>query len=105
MITEQAAENYTAAYTVTANEGAVLQAEPRSNSRQNTALALSAEEKIDTADKDIEFVFSNKYDLRPYALPAAGTDDVRPMLAIAFSGILMFAAVYYAVSRRRRSQD
>ena len=102
MVTEQAAENYTAFYTINANNGAVLQAEPRSNSKQNTALALSAEEKIDITDKDIEFVFTNKYDLRQYELPAAGTDDARPVLAIAFSGILLFAAVYYAVSRRRR---
>ena len=102
MITERASEDYIASYTVNANNGAVLQTTPRANDRRNTELSLNAEEKINTTDKDIEFVFTNKFDLRPYELPAAGTDDARPMLAIAFFGLLLFAGIFYTLSRKRR---
>ena len=103
MVTERASEDYLASYTIIANDAAVLQTAPRINDKKNTALSLNAEEKIDTTDKSIEFVFTNKYEFNPYQLPAAGTDDARSMFAIAFSGILLFAAVYYAVNRRRKT--
>ncbi len=104
MVEEQAMGSYIASYTTESNDGAVLQADlEKANAEKNTALDITIPEKVDAADRVIRFVFTNEYIFEPYVLPESGTNDIRPMLTILFSGMLAFAALYYAANRRKKA--
>ena len=104
-VTERASEDYYASYIVKSNTEAELQARPGSNEAKNTALSLNAAERIDTNDTDIEFVFTNRYEFKPYELPAAGTHDDRLKIVFLIFGMLTFAMTYYCVNRRKHKKS
>ena len=69
------------------------------------SLSLNEAEKVNTKDTDIEFVFTNKYEFKPYVLPAAGTNDQRMIYNLLFIGAVISAAVYLFVNRKKKTAD
>ena len=105
LVTESADGDYISSYTVKANTGSVLQTEDRANTVKNMSLSLNEAEKVNTTDTDIEFVFTNKYEFKPYVLPAAGTNDQRMIYNLLFIGAVISAAVYLFVNRKKKTAD
>ncbi len=101
-VTEQANTAYVVSYTVSSNEGAVLQTTAAGNTVRNKSLRLNAEEMVDTNDTDIEFVFNNQYEFIPYVLPAAGMNDMTALYASVLCCMLLCAAVY-VISAKEKS--
>ena len=100
-VTEQANAAYIASYTVSSNEGALLQTAPDGNTVRNKALSLNTEETVDSDDTDIVFVFNNRYEFIPYELPAAGMSDMRVLFAAVLFCMLVCTAVYVLSSQKK----
>ena len=101
MVSEHASGTYVASYTVNGNEGAVLQAQDSANTEVNTDISLNTAEIVDTNDKDIEFIFTNKYEFQPYELPEAGIPDERSMTFMLFAGFIAFAYIYMTANKKK----
>ena len=102
-VEEQAARNYIASYSISSDPLSVLQAHPASNNKPETPLSLDTAEYINYNDRDIEFVFTNKFEFQPYTLPASGFDDMRPAY-IALFILMAVCAMGYVYSARKGSR-
>ena len=99
-VTEPAMAFYQAEYQITGNDAAVIQQASFANTKTNTELA-TAEETVDANDLDINIVFTNHYRASDYVLPAAGTSDIRRIMLMLLSGMMLFGAVFWYVNRKR----
>lgn len=101
VVTESGRQLFRSSYRITANSGAVILQASDSSSQTNQSLSTSAE-TVQENDLDVRIVFTNTFDISDYVLPAAGTDDHRPLLFMAVIGMLIFGALF-VLTRRRSS--
>ena len=101
-IKEEAVKNYIASYEVTTNDTAVVVKRSDRTAAPNADLA-TAKETIDPTDLQVVFSFKNTYNVSDYVLPAAGMPDKRPLTVSLISGMLLFAAAYLFIQRRRKN--
>ena len=102
LVTERASMPYIASYTVTGNEGAVIQASPGANTVINQSLAMNTPEVVDASDKDIVITFSNQFEFQPYTLPAAGATDKRMAILLLTALFFITGSTYIYTNRRKR---
>lgn len=100
-ITEQADNFYVISCSVSANDGAILQASDVQNIDYEMPLTVS--ETIDSTDSDIYFDFLNTYKFNPYILPAAGMNNYWYVLyGVAFVMLITSLAYSYTSYKRRK---
>jgi len=100
-ITEQADNFYVISCSVSANDGAVLQASDVQNIDYEMPLTVS--ETIDSTDSDIYFDFLNTYKFNSYILPAAGMNNYWYVLyGVAFIMLILTLAYTYSSYKRRQ---
>ena len=98
-ITESGAENYISSYKVSGISGAVIASSSGSAGGVKEALS-TAVERVDAGETEVEITFTNRYVFN-YVLPAAGMEDQRGIMAVIFSGMILFAAAYLFISRKK----